>query len=419
LNSNIFSSQDKLKANIQIESQLVSDAISLPLFRQPLFFSVSPNLVNFIPSILPEGYLWNFWEWSKSTESLVDFVFNQIDEGNALSDELSAYTDEADDLNARVQDDLDINLFINIPTFSDQLVQIKRKLVSYMQVLTNLEEISRSNCGFVLKDISNTDLSNAAIDTCNEFLDTIENAKYEFAFTDEATLGAETNLVMLKAAKAAADLKAKQETDAKAAADLKAKQEADAKAAADLKAKQEADAKAAADLKAKQEADAKAAADLKAKQEADAKAAADLKAKQEADAKAAAALRAQLEADAKAAAALRAQLEADTKAAADLKAKQEADAKAAADLKAKQEADAKAAAEKTAADLKAKQDADTKAAAAKAAADKAAAAKAAADKAAAAKAAAAKAKKSPTVTCKKGSIVKVFVGKQCPPGYKK
>ena len=73
------------------------------------------------------------------------------------------------------------------------------------------------------------------------------------------------------AAKAAADLKAKQEADAKAAADLKAKQEADAKAAAELKAKQEADAKAAADLKAKQEADAKAAADLKAKQEADAK----------------------------------------------------------------------------------------------------------------------------------------------------
>jgi hypothetical protein len=72
-------------------------------------------------------------------------------------------------------------------------------------------------------------------------------------------------------AKAAADLKAKQEADAKAAAELKAKQEADAKAAADLKAKQEADAKAAADLKAKQEADAKAAADLKAKQEADAK----------------------------------------------------------------------------------------------------------------------------------------------------
>jgi hypothetical protein len=81
------------------------------------------------------------------------------------------------------------------------------------------------------------------------------------------------------AAKAAADLLAKQEADAKAAADLLAKQEADAKAAAD---------KAAADLKAKQEADAKAAADLKAKQEADAKAAADLLAKQEAEAKAAA-----------------------------------------------------------------------------------------------------------------------------------
>jgi hypothetical protein len=62
------------------------------------------------------------------------------------------------------------------------------------------------------------------------------------------------------------------ETDAK----LKARQEADAKAAADLfKSWQEADAKAkaAAELKAKQEAEAKAAAELKAKQEAEAKAA--------------------------------------------------------------------------------------------------------------------------------------------------
>ena len=60
------------------------------------------------------------------------------------------------------------------------------------------------------------------------------------------------------AAKAAAELKAKQEAEAKAAAELKAKQEADAKAAAELKAKQEAEAKAAAELKAKQEAEAKA-----------------------------------------------------------------------------------------------------------------------------------------------------------------
>jgi hypothetical protein len=173
------------------------------------------------------------------------------------------------------------------------------------------------------------------------------------------------------AAKAAADLLAKQEADAKAAADLLAKQEADAKAAADLLAKQEADAKAAAD---------KAAADLKAKQDADAKAAADLKAKQEADAKAAA----------------------------DLKAKQEADAKAAADLLAKQEAEAKAAADKAAAD---------KAAADKAAADaKAKAAKILAD--AKAKAAAAKKK---TITCVKGKLTKkvTAVKPVCPKGYKK
>ena len=64
------------------------------------------------------------------------------------------------------------------------------------------------------------------------------------------------------------------EVTAKAAAELKAKQEAEAKVAAELKAKQEAEAKVAAELKAKQEAEAKAAAELKAKQEAEAKAAA-------------------------------------------------------------------------------------------------------------------------------------------------
>ena len=53
--------------------------------------------------------------------------------------------------------------------------------------------------------------------------------------------------------------------DAKAAAELKAKQEAEAKAAEELKAKQEAETKAAAELKAKQEAEAKAALESKKK----------------------------------------------------------------------------------------------------------------------------------------------------------
>ena len=97
------------------------------------------------------------------------------------------------------------------------------------------------------------------------------------------------------AAKAAIELKAKQDAEAKAAAELKAKQEAEAKAAAELKAKQEAEAKAAAELKAKQEAEAKAAAELKAKQEAEAKAAAELKAKLEAAADKAALAKAQSE----------------------------------------------------------------------------------------------------------------------------
>jgi hypothetical protein len=52
----------------------------------------------------------------------------------------------------------------------------------------------------------------------------------------------------------------KEISDAKAAVELKAKQEAEAKAAAELKAKQDAEVKAAAELKAKQDAEAKAAA---------------------------------------------------------------------------------------------------------------------------------------------------------------
>jgi len=63
------------------------------------------------------------------------------------------------------------------------------------------------------------------------------------------------------AAKAAEELRLRQEAEATAAAELKAKQEAEAKAAAELKAQQEAEAKAAAELKAKQEAEAKAAAE--------------------------------------------------------------------------------------------------------------------------------------------------------------
>jgi hypothetical protein len=111
------------------------------------------------------------------------------------------------------------------------------------------------------------------------------------------------------AAKAAIELKAKQDAEAKAAIELKAKQDAEAKAAIELKAKQEAEAKAAAELKAKQDAEAKAAAELKAKQDAEAKAAAELKAKQDAEDKAAAEHKAKQEAAADKAALAKAQSE--------------------------------------------------------------------------------------------------------------
>ena len=73
---------------------------------------------------------------------------------------------------------------------------------------------------------------------------------------------AESERKLFLEAKAAKELKAKQEAEAKAAAELKAKQEAEVKAAAELKAKQEAEAKAAADKAAGEKiiADAKAEA---------------------------------------------------------------------------------------------------------------------------------------------------------------
>ena len=419
LNSSMLSAQEKIKAIIQIETQLVSDAVSIPLFRQPAYYSVNQKLVNFVPSILPEGYLWNFWEWSKSTASLVDYISEQIDESFALSDGLNAYTDDADDLNARVQDDLEVNLFTNIPTFLDRLAKIKRKLLNFGQILTNLKEIYRSNCGFALKDISNTDQSNEAIDVCNEFLDSVENAKYNFAFTDEATLSAETYLVKLKAANAAADLKAKEEATTKLPTcpasvvgnssllastpdvlsimfsitnqflqrvdPITLEVSKNSKGIVgcykyfSLNIGYDAlwDIGVVTYENSKYEWLNAAGArwnlipDFENSRfktdktnpyfnngSGDNFVFGTAISKQEADAKAAADLKAKQEADAKAAADLKAKQEADAKAAADLKAKQEADAKAAAALKAKQEADAKAAAE-----LRAKLEADTKAAA--------------------------------------------------------
>ena len=97
-----------------------------------------------------------------------------------------------------------------------------------------------------------------------KFLDLLKSAE---SFVSEEK---QKEIKKVEDAKAAAELKAKQEAEAKAAAD---------KAAAELKAKQEAEAKAAEELKAKQEAEAKAAAELKAKQEAEAKAALEAKKK--------------------------------------------------------------------------------------------------------------------------------------------
>ncbi len=495
LNSNQFNWQgytnmlERVRAHSQIESELVSDAISIPLFRHPASFSVSGNLINFKPTALTEGYLWNFWEWKKigtvSLKTSLTKIVDGINSSNNLTDALNALTDSSDSLNASIEDATDSQSLALSRVFSSEFTSIEDKMSVNSKALNQLRLIEESVCLEIENLTSNSDEYNAAMDACAEFKDALNYAEDSYFATEEALNLAAEQLIRYESSKIPklsltqiftytdrsnrllenlsaltisteaisakigdsivarsfsgaitysqqiSNLKSalqqySQELDdllaTNASCDFIYANESntlesntairactdfndvvidtisefgdassgtlDAEAqfakfetaqAADPKAV--ADAKAAADLKAKQEADAKAAADLKAKQEADAKAAADLKAKQEADAKAAAALRAQLEAD----------------------------AKAAADLKAKQEADAKAAAEKAAADLKAKQDADTKAAAAKAAADKAAAAKAAA----------AKAKKSPTVTCKKGSIVKVFVGKQCPPGYKK
>jgi hypothetical protein len=179
--------------------------------------------------------------------------------------------------------------------------------------------------------------------------------------TDTAAVGANVlkGEAALKAERDAAALKAKQEAEAKAAADLKAKQEAALKAAQEAAAKAEKDriaaekavteARTAAELQAAKNAimiaEAKAAAAaaetaaLKAKAEADAKAAAD---------KAAADLKAlQAKADADLKAAQESGSAAAIKAAQEAKAAAEAKAKAAADAAALAAAEAKASAANT------------------------------------------------------------------------
>jgi len=113
------------------------------------------------------------------------------------------------------------------------------------------------------------DAANEATDAANRATDAAikaaEEAEAEAAkILEVAEANAEATEILEAAKAEAAQILA----DARAAAELKVKQEADAKAAAELKVKQEADAKAAAELKAKQEAEAKTAAELKAKQEA-------------------------------------------------------------------------------------------------------------------------------------------------------
>ena len=342
LNSTLLNSIERIRANAGIEQELVSDAVSIPLFRSPGNFSVSGNLLNFKPTALPEGYLWNFWEWKKGRQAITNELVGYAIRSNSLVNEANALAESGDFWNQKIQNARESRSFDTRDSFPLQISVLNRKYSLLGQKLEEFGGIESTECGIIKSDKSNTVESRAAVDACAEILDAFNAARDSYVSADASIKNTILEFFAFQEA-----------ADAKAAADLKAKQDADAKAAADLKAKQDADAKAAADLKAKLEADTKAAADLRAK------------------------------------------LEADAKAAADLKAKQDADAKAAADLKAKLEADSKAAAAK------------------------AAAAKAAAAKAAAAKAAAAKAKKSPKVTCKKGSVVKIFDAAACPKGYVK
>jgi hypothetical protein len=125
---------------------------------------------------------------------------------------------------------------VSIDEFDGRLYQRNMNRLLPPTINSATFDNEQSSCSPIeVKDGNRTQINRLA---CNH---NIQLSNFSLSYTNSAN----PKYSISAKAKAAADLKAKQEADAKAAADLKAKQEADAKAAADLKAKQEADAKAA------------------------------------------------------------------------------------------------------------------------------------------------------------------------------
>jgi peptide/nickel transport system substrate-binding protein len=162
LNSSYLNPQQKINARSQIEEQLVMDAISIPLYRNPEHFSVNSRLIGFKPSLKPtvsrEGYLWNFWEWKKGDEATIDELAELTDDANFLYDALLGQSEGTDELNFRIQDDLDGRSFTSVINLSSELFTVKRKLIRFEQELQELEESRRSMCEVINNNKTITDL---------------------------------------------------------------------------------------------------------------------------------------------------------------------------------------------------------------------------------------------------------------------
>ncbi len=66
LGAGLLSEKEKLAQYLIIEKELMSDAVSLPIFQHPGVTGVNAKLQNVKPSPLSPQLVWNYWEWKYS-----------------------------------------------------------------------------------------------------------------------------------------------------------------------------------------------------------------------------------------------------------------------------------------------------------------------------------------------------------------
>ena len=122
-------------------------------------------------------------------------IVSNINKGNNLTDTLNALSENADALNASIQDDVDAEFFASLVGHKTELAILKSDLLAILKSLTELKAINDSVCLVANSDTSNTDASNAVIDACGESVDAINNADDAYRATEDSINAASEQLL--------------------------------------------------------------------------------------------------------------------------------------------------------------------------------------------------------------------------------